>query len=489
MGSTSSGVSERGQATGIAYTPDGSQHGFLLSNGVTTDLGTLGGANSFGDAINSLGQVAGTAQDANGVSRAFLLSQGAMNGFGEDSSSAELLSEDGTVAGSHNTVFDNYYFRNAFGYKGVAVTDLGTLGGARSFVTAINRRGQIIGQGDVTNGYYYSTNVQHAFLWSGGAPRDLSLGGDYSLARAINGAGQVVGYSSTPEGRDHAFLFDGAAMIDIGALINGASTYGTTSEAVGINEGGEAIGVFPVNSYPCHSFLHSKGALRELGTLGGSAASARDINASGQVVGSSSLRRDTSSHAFLYSGGALKDLGTLGGANSSATDISDAGQVVGSADTKAGASHAFLYSNGFMADLNALIPPGSGWVLTSASSIKRSGHIVGEGTLNGQARFFILTPASASSGATVAADDSASTPRNTPIDIAVLANDSSADGQPLAIGPVSTPANGAVSDNGNGTLRYTPRARWAGTDAFTYSAVDSAGAASTATVTITVLHH
>ena len=54
--------------------------------------------------------------------------------------------------------------------------------------------------------------------------------------------------------------------------------------------------------------------------------------------------------------------------------------------------HAFLYVFGRMRDLNALIPHGSGWVLSEANGINDVGQIVGTGTKNGQTRAFLLNP-------------------------------------------------------------------------------------------------
>lgn len=90
----------------------------------------------------------------------------------------------------------------------------------------------------------------------------------------------------------------------------------------------------------------------------------------------------------------------------------------------------------------------------------------------------------------VANDDIATTLRGEPVTIDVLANDSS----PLAIALLSTPLNGTVVLNTNGTpdfaddrLQYTPNAAFSGDDSFTYSITDAAGNTDTATVTITVL--
>jgi len=47
-----------------------------------------------------------------------------------------------------------------------------------------------------------------------------------------------------------------------------------------------------------------------------------------------------------------------------------------------------------MQDLNNLIPPNSGWSLSVAYAINKSGQITGQGTINGEQHGFLLTPVS-----------------------------------------------------------------------------------------------
>lgn len=85
-----------------------------------------------------------------------------------------------------------------------------------------------------------------------------------------------------------------------------------------------------------------------------------------------------------------------------------------------------------------------------------------------------------------AVDDSASTVTNTPVDVAVLANDSDDDGDPLTITDVGVPAHGTAVVNPDSTITYTPAAEFVGDDTFTYTITDGTGRTDTATVTVSV---
>ena len=72
--------------------------------------------------------------------------------------------------------------------------------------------------------------------------------------------------------------------------------------------------------------------------------------------------------------------------------------------------------------------------------------------------------------------------------INVAANDTDIDGvlNPSSVSVVSGPANGTVSNNGDGRLTYTPEAGFTGTDSFTYQICDTKGACDSATVSVDV---
>ena len=104
-----------------------------------------------------------------------------------------------------------------------------------------------------------------------------------------------------------------------------------------------------------------------IGTLGGNSSAARDINASGQIVGFSGTSNGLS-HAFLWDSGTMYDLGTLGGNTSSALSINNSGQIVGFSEFPLMQSNAALWYSGAISNLNT---SGIG------QSINASGQIVG----------------------------------------------------------------------------------------------------------------
>jgi hypothetical protein len=83
--------------------------------------------------------------------------------------------------------------------------------------------------------------------------------------------------------------------------------------------------------------------------------------------------------------------------------------------------------------------------------------------------------------------DTATTSRNTAVNIAVLGNDTDADGDVLSVSAVTQAANGTVTITGGGTgVNYKPKPGFTGTDTFTYTASDGHGGTATTSVAITV---
>ncbi|MCB8978743.1 MAG: tandem-95 repeat protein [Ardenticatenaceae bacterium] len=88
--------------------------------------------------------------------------------------------------------------------------------------------------------------------------------------------------------------------------------------------------------------------------------------------------------------------------------------------------------------------------------------------------------------APVALNDSAATTEDTPVQIDVLSNDTDVDGGILTITGVTTPTQGTVAINPDGTLTYTPDPDTYNADTFDYSIEDGNGGTATATVTVAV---
>ena len=86
----------------------------------------------------------------------------------------------------------------------------------------------------------------------------------------------------------------------------------------------------------------------------------------------------------------------------------------------------------------------------------------------------------------VAIADTATTNEDTPVTIAVLANDIVDDGPGTVISAVANPAQGTAVINANGSITYTPKANTFGVQQFTYTVRDVDGDTSTTIVTVTV---
>jgi probable HAF family extracellular repeat protein len=247
---------------GIAFTAAGSfaqtflfapaatdTHAFLWSDGKMQDLGTLGGPDSTGVAINDSGEIAGQSftnfiANPSGVPTIdpFFWENGKMVDIGTLGGTygfANGLNNRGQVVGTSNLAGD--LANHAFLWdKKEGLKDLGIVEGytATSIAYWANDDGEVVGESD-------STTASRAFLWKNGVMSDLgTVAGDAcSVALSINSQGQIVGFGSADcYNEDHGFLSEnGGPIVDLGALILPGSDL-RLIEAVYINDRGEIAG-------------------------------------------------------------------------------------------------------------------------------------------------------------------------------------------------------------------------------------------------------
>ena len=308
-------------------------------NGIAINLGTLGGNSSQGNGVNSRGQVVGVALNA--------------------------TPEDPNFTGPMYFGLPAATQVRAFLWQNGAIQDLGTLGGNDANPLEINERGQIAGYSYTNTTANDSTGLPttHPFLWQDGQMRDLgSLGGTLALpsriafvgGQILNSHGQVAGTSTLAgDNIEHAFLWTGEAMRDIGTL------GGDNSEATSINDAGQVVGRsdFSATSPFHHAFVWQHGTMTDLGVVAPCRNStANDINSGGDVVGGLGRCTDNSNDLTFFS--------------------------------------AFLWEPGKpIVDLNALVSPPSDLHLTDAAFINERGEIAGVGLLpNGDTRAVLLVP-------------------------------------------------------------------------------------------------
>jgi probable HAF family extracellular repeat protein len=164
-----------------------------------SDLGTLGGLYSEGQAINLSGAVAGYSYTLAGNIQTFIDQNGTMTNLGAlvpgGESMAFAINSSGAVAGSSTPAGGGA--QHAFLDVGGKMTDLGLLpGGIYTAASGINNSGQVV-----------------AVIYTGGKFQDLNnltpTGSGFVLtdATAINNNGQIVADgSNTTNGQNHAFL-------------------------------------------------------------------------------------------------------------------------------------------------------------------------------------------------------------------------------------------------------------------------------------------
>jgi probable HAF family extracellular repeat protein len=248
------------------------------------------------------------------------------------------------------------------------VTDIGALAGETNTIARkINLGGLAVGQ----SGKMYGVDT-HAFLLNGAALVELGIlpGGDYSSAFDINNSGDVAGESNTGV-NIHGFVWDKAkGLQDLGTLPRD-----TGSRAFGINDADDVVGYSSGPSGVTAVSWKGKGAAKDLGTLpGGDMSQAYGINNAESIVGVSTTSSGDR-HAVLWLHGRdIQDLGTLpGDITSEAHRISNGGDVIGSSSGPGGPRAVLWPRGGAIQNLGTL----GGDSNSDALDLNNSGEVVG----------------------------------------------------------------------------------------------------------------
>jgi probable HAF family extracellular repeat protein len=252
-----------------------------LVNDLLIDLGTLGGAESAAHGVNDSGVVTGYSylpiNQPPARYHAFILTPSGGEWFRDSNNDGvnDLMQSIGTLGGgnswgrainSNNVIVGESdtatQQTHAFRWENGTMTDLGTLGGPSSSAADINDAGQIVGWAENDAG------ERRAVVWAAGTITDLnsaliygeSTGGIVlTEARAVNEAGQITGYGLVKGGggKTRAFLLTPATPAQIAAAAaaeaaansnQGESVAGTTAGSGG-SPGGQYTGT-PITGTP-----------------------------------------------------------------------------------------------------------------------------------------------------------------------------------------------------------------------------------------------
>ena len=203
--------------------------GASASRWVVTDLGNLGMANVTVSDINDRGQIVGEGATRDGLGRGFIWQDGSMTALGQGQfAAAHQINECGQIMGWSSIGWNSsvaFAEEHAVLWKNKRMIDLH--GGTHIWASAINDRGQIVGERN-----------SNAFMWQAGMFQTLWPDGG---ALAVNNRGEVVGASATHTvfGTDEAMLWQSGKVTDLGPVRQRTSTTAAKSSGSIGSRGGQ----------------------------------------------------------------------------------------------------------------------------------------------------------------------------------------------------------------------------------------------------------
>lgn len=265
------GMNDRRQIVGVMNFPgdEGRFHAYVWQDGVLRDLNVTGGSHAYD--INDRGEIVGVADLGNGLGDPVMWVDGRVIRLpmpDGELCAADGINNHGLIVGSCFGLVDSggVLWRDGV-FERIAVP-----AGVRVVPTDVNDRGVVIGLA------FREDSTSFPFIWQDGQLTDLNAMSDRPFERvsAINRRGQIVGEGPGAGGRGQGLLFEAGRTIVI-APLPGEST----AIPYAINDRGQVTG----HSGSC-GFVWTDGVSRPLGCLpGGDIAYGTAINMRGDVAG------------------------------------------------------------------------------------------------------------------------------------------------------------------------------------------------------------
>jgi len=252
LGTECLSVDSAGDLIGEYIDSSDNWHGFLYSNGVVTNIDYPGASYTYPFGINDVGQIVG---DADGLGIGFLYDVQAQTFQKVSDPQASItdalsINNSGAIAGS----IEHGGYWQGFEAVGGRFNRIAPSNNPDTFVIGITSAGSVAGEA------VKAVGVVGLFVYDNGKYTEISVpqvGTDVQLS-GINPTGTaIVGYYYPSSGVTAGFLYERGSLT---VLQFPGSSY---SEAIGINDSGEVVGLFEDTEGNTHGFTWTPPAADE----------------------------------------------------------------------------------------------------------------------------------------------------------------------------------------------------------------------------------